>query len=108
MFSLNEMRNDTDVVAENHRSNPNRVIIRNSLIIGSLNIDNCTDDANLNETNALYSNHAQVTLPLDYNARVKSGRAGIVTATIASKKPATTVGSWTEPRAYPCSKSSND
>lgn len=83
-------------------------MILNSLIIGALNIDNCTDDINLNEDNAVYSNHAQVKLPFDYNARTISGRAGIITPTISSKRPSTTVGSWTEPRAYPCSKSSND
>ena len=84
------------------------MIIRDSIIVGAMNHDNCTDQNNWDSSNAFYSAQARVMFAIAQNLSVIQGRVGIITPTIASKKPIMTPpGRWTEPLGYPCSNLMN-
>ena len=94
-----------DSLAGLHLFTPNEVKIRNSIIVGSMNVDNCSNRIDFSQNAMLYPEKARMRAPLNRSGNSILGRAGIIFPTISSKENLMPTDNWTEPRGYASSKS---
>ena len=88
-------------LAVTHVSVKSRVIIQNSIIVGSITPDDCHDRIDSNSNNIQYSDKAIPTVSWNSSTRQSDGRVGIVFLT-TSRFNNIPIRPWTGILNYPC------
>ena len=78
MIYIHFNRSFLRILAESHRISRSRVIIQNSVIVGSITPNDCNDKINLSSSNIQYSTIAMPTVSQDPLINGNGSRIGVV------------------------------